>query len=50
MAKPTFTAAGTEIDSDIDNEWENFESQYSYYDDDLLHGDDPLAMERFEFS
>ncbi|XP_063447779.1 F-box/LRR-repeat protein 2-like [Mytilus trossulus] len=39
-------AAGAEMD----NGWE--ESEYDMYcnDDDLLYGDDPLEMERFEFS
>ncbi|OPL20599.1 hypothetical protein AM593_06796, partial [Mytilus galloprovincialis] len=39
-------AAGAEMD----NGWEESEYDMYYNDDDLLHGDDPLEMERFEFS
>ena len=41
-------AAGAEIDDEMDNGWE--ENDFIYYDDDLLVGDDPLEMERFQFS
>lgn len=43
-------AAGAEMDNDMDNGWEESEYNMYYNDDDLLYGDDPLEMERFEFS
>lgn len=43
-------AAGAEMDNEMDEEWETYESDFMYYGDDLLYGDDPLEMERFEFS
>ncbi|XP_071180510.1 putative RNA-binding protein EEED8.10 isoform X2 [Mytilus edulis] len=39
-------AAGAEMD----NGWEESEYNMYYNDDDLLYGDDPLEMERFQFS
>ncbi|XP_076106840.1 putative RNA-binding protein EEED8.10 isoform X2 [Mytilus galloprovincialis] len=43
-------AAGAEMDNDMDNGWEESEYNMYYNDNDLLYGDDPLEMERFEFS
>lgn len=43
-------AAGAEIDNEMDEEWETNESDFMYHGDDLLYGNDPLEMERFEFS
>lgn len=43
-------AAGAEMDNDMDNGWEESDYNMYYNDDELLYGDDPLEMERFEFS